>query len=68
MLSKFSKWQLGFVHYIAKFTILKFTISRFECTTYVVDVHMHKAKWHCNINSSTKPCFGMPSTKAHLIL
>ena len=31
MLSKFSKWELGFVHYIAKFTILRlFVISRFE--------------------------------------
>ena len=33
MLSKSSKWELGFVHYIAKFTILRFVISRFECTT-----------------------------------
>ena len=33
MLSKTSKWELGFVHYIAKFTILRFVISRFECTT-----------------------------------
>ena len=30
MLSKTSKWELGFVHYIAKFTILRFTISKFE--------------------------------------
>ena len=33
MLSKSSKLELGFVHYIAKFTILRFVISRFECTT-----------------------------------
>ena len=33
MLSKSSKRELGFVHYIAKFTILRFVISRFECTT-----------------------------------
>ena len=32
MLSKSSKWELGFVHYIAKFTLLRFVISRFECT------------------------------------
>ena len=32
MLSKSSKWELGFVHYIAKFTISRFVISRFECT------------------------------------
>ena len=31
MLSKSSKWELGFVHYITKFTILRFVISRFEC-------------------------------------
>ena len=33
MPSKTSKWELGFVHYIAKFTILRFVISRFECST-----------------------------------
>ena len=33
MFSKSSKMELGFVHYIAKFTILRFVISRFECTT-----------------------------------
>ena len=32
MLSKSSKWELGFVHYIAKFTISRLVISRFECT------------------------------------
>merc|ERR1712062_376458 len=31
MLSKSSKWELGFVHYIAKFTTSRFVISRFEC-------------------------------------
>ena len=31
MLSKSSKWELGFVHYIAKFTISRFVISKFEC-------------------------------------
>ena len=30
MLSKSSKWELGFVHYIAKFTIMRSVISRFE--------------------------------------
>ena len=31
MLSKSSIWELGFVQYIAKFTISRFVISRFEC-------------------------------------
>ena len=35
MLSKSSKWELGFVHYITKFTILRFVISRFECIFYI---------------------------------
>ena len=30
MLSKSSKWELGFVHYIKEFTISRFVISRFE--------------------------------------
>ena len=32
VLSKSSIWEVGFVHYIAKFTIPRFVISRFECT------------------------------------
>ena len=32
MLSKSPKWELDFVHYIKKFTISRFIISRFECT------------------------------------
>ena len=31
MLSKSSKWELGKVHYVAKFTISRFVISRFRC-------------------------------------
>ena len=31
MSSKSSKWELGFDHYIVKFTISRFVISRFEC-------------------------------------
>ena len=31
MLSKTSKWELGLIHYIAKFTISRFVISRFKC-------------------------------------
>ena len=31
MLSKSSKRELGFVHYLKKFTISRFVISRFEC-------------------------------------
>ena len=32
IISKSSKWELSFVYYIAKFTILRFITSRFECT------------------------------------
>ena len=35
MLSKSSKWEMGFVHNIAKFTIARIVISKFECTTYL---------------------------------
>ena len=34
MLSKSSKWELGLVRYITKFTILRFVISRFECICF----------------------------------
>ena len=30
--SKSSKWEVGLVHYIEKFTISRFVISRLECT------------------------------------
>ena len=30
MLSKSSKWELGLIHFFAKFTISRFIISRFE--------------------------------------
>ena len=30
MIFKYSKWELSLVHYIAKFAILRFVISRFE--------------------------------------
>ena len=33
---KSSKWELGFVHYIAKFTTSRFAISRFECTLHSI--------------------------------
>ena len=33
MLSKSSKWEQGFVHYISIFTILRFAISGFEYST-----------------------------------
>ena len=41
MLSKSSKWELSFVHYIAKYTISRFVTSRFECTTYLVLQYIH---------------------------
>ena len=34
MLSKSSKWDLGLVHYITKFTISRFVILRFECILF----------------------------------
>ena len=37
MLSKSSKWELGWVHCIAKFIISRFIISRFECITICPD-------------------------------
>ena len=39
MISKSSKWKLGFVHYNVKFTISRFVISSFECT----DVYCNNA-------------------------
>ena len=36
MLSKYLKWELGLVHYIVKFTISRFVISRFECILFWV--------------------------------
>ena len=41
MLSKSSKWELGFVRYIKKLTISRFIISRLECST-IVTVLMEK--------------------------
>ena len=35
LVSSSSKWELGFVHYITKFTILRFVTSRFECTQHL---------------------------------
>ena len=50
MLSKSSKWELGLVHYIEKFTISRFVISRFECAYIffylITDVEMHMRKDH----------------------
>ena len=48
MLSKSSKWDLGLIHYIAKFTISKFVISMFECTT------MYLALWHDKRDNDSK--------------
>ena len=33
MLHTSSKWELGLVHHIAKFTPSRFVISRFECSS-----------------------------------
>ena len=45
MLSKSSKWELGFVHYISKFTILRFIISRFECIYFFFWCKSHNIFW-----------------------
>ena len=36
MLSSSLKWEPGLVHYIVKFTISRFVISRFECILFWV--------------------------------
>ena len=41
MLSKPSKWELSLFHYIMKFTILRFIISRFE---YIVKMFIFHTK------------------------
>ena len=46
MLSISSKWELGFVHYIAKFTISRFVISRFECTKNNLRKHFDILTFH----------------------
>ena len=43
MLSKSSKWELGLVPYITKFTISRFVISRFECICS--ENILHELKW-----------------------
>ena len=49
------KWELGFVHYITKFTILRFVISRFECTQIVmVTNHARKNIHYYYIHSYMK--------------
>ena len=45
MLSKSSKWELGFVHYIAKFTI-----SRFECTFLEIVIIIRILYIHSNLD------------------
>ena len=50
MLSKSSKWKLGFVHFIAKFTISRFVISRFECTSYLITISLSLKFYACMTN------------------
>ena len=42
--TKNKMWELAFVHYIAKFAISSFVISRFECSTILHDVLLHKLR------------------------
>ena len=44
MVSKSSKWELDFVHYIAKFTKSRFAISRFESSNNLVGTKMNVGK------------------------
>ena len=50
MLSKSSKWELSFVHYIVKFTISRFVISRFECTSYLITISLSLKFYACMTN------------------
>ena len=62
MLSKSSKWELGLVHYISKFTILRFVISRFECT------NKSKGRWLTSLNGFLDKEFDTLSIKNTNIL
>ena len=62
MLSKSSKWELGLVHYISKFTISRFVISRFECTT------KSKGRWLTSLNGFLDKEFDTLSIKNTNIL
>ena len=50
MLRKSSKWELGFVHYIVKFTISRFVISRFEFTSYLITISLSLKFYACMTN------------------
>ena len=39
MPGKSSKWELGFVHYITKFTMSRFVILRFKCMYLTVKIY-----------------------------
>ena len=49
MLNKSSKWELGFIHYIAKFTILRFVISRFDCTITILVRYSSSFVLRCSV-------------------
>ena len=51
MPSKSSKWELGFIHYIAKFTISRFVISRFVISRF-------EYIWLSFRPKKSKMCFG----------
>ena len=53
MLSKSSKWELSFVHYIKKFTISSFVISRFECTStyFLHHLQLHRIFMKCTLST-----------------
>ena len=59
MLSKSSKWELGFVHYIKKFPIPRFVISGFECI-YLVIVNYHLLSTYIQFTYD-KPCICLRS-------
>ena len=68
MPTKSSKWELSFVHYIPKFTILRFAISRFEyfgsrdrhqrrvlVRNYILNPFFYRSyDWNYNLNRHLK--------------
>ena len=59
MLSESSKWEMVFVHYIAKFPITRFIILKFECTPRPLKLLSHflplRSGFICNLNLPPKP-------------
>ena len=59
MLCKSSKWELGFVHYIAKFTISRFIIARFECNLKNAMMFMFTIFSHQTLQKALLDCLSL---------